>query len=133
MPNLANITIKKSNGTTDIVYSGKIPSSGDGAPAVWRSETVGSAMSHQPELRLAAREAGKGSKRAIRATYVYPQIATNTTTGVTSVIDRAFGSLDFTLPKGMPTADALEAAHQFLNLASAALIKQCVAEGTSAS
>lgn len=132
MPAIANITIKKANGTTDIVYTGKSPSAGDGVPAIWRSDTVGFAVAHQPELRLTAREASKGLKRAMRGTYVYPQIATNSTTGVTSVIDKALFSFDGVLPKGMATADVNECAHQFANLLASALIKQCLADGVSA-
>jgi hypothetical protein len=132
MPNLAAITIKKHDGTTDITYTGKQPSAGDGAPAVWRSDTVGSAISHQPELRLTAREGGKGSKRALRGTYVYPQISTNSTTGVTSVIDKAMASVDVTFPKGMASVDVQEFAFQFTNLLASALVKECFAEGVSA-
>jgi hypothetical protein len=132
MPALANITIKKANGTTDIVYTGKSPSAGDGVPAIWRSDTVGFAVAHQPEFRLTAREASKGLKRAMRVTYVYPQIATNSTTGVTSVIDKAMASADVTLPKGMATADVAEFAYQWANLVASSLIKQCLADGVSA-
>lgn len=132
MPAIANIVIKKANGTTDITYVAKSPSAGDGVPAVWRSDTVGFAIAHQPEFRLAAREASKGLKRALRGTYVYPQIATNSTTGVTSVIDRAMASVDVTLPKGMASTDVSEFAYQFANLVASALIKSCLAEGSSA-
>lgn len=132
MPAIANITIKKANGTTDITYAAKSPSAGDGVPAVWRSDTVGFAQAHQPEFRLAAREASKGLKRALRSTYVYPQIATNSTTGVTSVIDKAVFSFDATIPKGMAAADVSEAAYQFANIVASALVKQCLADGVSA-
>lgn len=132
MPAIANITVKKNDGTTDIIYTGVSPSSGDGVPAVWKSQTVGSAQAHQPELRLLSRDGGKGSKRAMRATYVYPQIATNSTTGITSVIDKAAADINWSVPKSMAQADVNEFASQLANLIVSALVKQCVKDGYSA-
>jgi len=132
MPTLANITVKKNDGTTDIIYVAKSPSGGDGIPAIWRADAVGSAASHAPELRLTSREAAKGMKRALRATFVYPQIATNSTTGVTSVVEKAMASADWTLPKGMSSVDVNEFASQFANLIYATLLKDCAKTGYSA-
>lgn len=129
MPQMANITVKKDNGTTDIVYTAMTPSGGDGVPAVWRSASVGTAAAHQPEFRLVSKEASRGSKRHVRATYVYPQIMTNSTTGVTEVIDRAIASADFTISKGMAQLDINEFASQFANLIASALAKESVKSG----
>lgn len=128
MPAIADMTIKKANGTTDILWSHKQGAAGD-QPAIWRSSTVGTAIAHQPELRLTSRDASKGTKRAMRATIVWPQIATDSTTGLTSVVDKAFFGADVTLPKSMPTAELLEFAHQSANLWYHALLKAAVAEG----
>jgi len=133
MPTLANITVKKNDGTTDIVYSCQQPSSGDGTSAVWKATTVGTAPAHQPEFRLSGRDASNGTKRGLRSTYVYPQIATNSTTSITSVVDRASASVDWTFPKGMAQADINEFVSQFANLLVATLIKDCVKSGYSAS
>lgn len=132
MPQMANITVKAANGTTDVVYTGKSPSAGDGVPAIWRNETVGSAAAHMPELRLSFRDSPNGADRRGRATYVYPQIATDTTTTLTSVVNKAMAGADFTLPKGMKAADCAEFAAQFGNLFASALIKSCVQDGYSA-
>lgn len=129
MAQLANITVKKNDGTTDIVYTGLVPASGDGNPAVWKSQTVGSAQAHQPEFRMTSRDASNGSKRHVRSTFVYPQIATDTTTGVTTVIDRAMFSGDWTLPKSMASADVNEFASQLANLIASTLLKTAVKEG----
>lgn len=133
MPTMANITVKKNDGTTDIIYTGQSPSSGDGVPAVWKATSVGTAQSHQPEFRLAAREGSKGAKRNLRSTYQYPSIATNSTTGLTSVYDRATFDGNWSIPKGMPTADVNEFVSQVANLLVATLIKDCVKAGYSAS
>jgi hypothetical protein len=133
MPALADITVKKNDGTTDITFTGVAPSSGDSSPAVWKSQSVGSAASHQPELRLTSREANNGGKRALRATFVYPQIATNSTTGITSVVNRAMASVDITIPKEMAATDVNEFVSQFSNLVDSTLIVSCMKAGYSAS
>jgi hypothetical protein len=133
MPSIADITIKKNDGTTDIVYAQQMPASGDGSPAVWRATSVGSAPAHAPEFRLTSREASRGVKRALRSTYVYPQIATNTTTSITSVVDRASADTNWTFPKGMSQADINEFVSQYANLLVSTLVKDCVKVGYSAS
>lgn len=133
MPSIANITVKKDNGTTDIVYTGVSPSSGDGTPAVWKSSTVGTSPSHQPEFRLMAKEAKQGANRVLRSSMQYPQIATNTTTSVTSVVDKAFADTNWNIPKGMTQTDINEFVSQYANLIVSTLVKDCVKSGYSAS
>ena len=41
MPQGSNITIKKDDTVTNIVYTFVVPSSGDATPAVWKSQSVG--------------------------------------------------------------------------------------------
>lgn len=132
MPSLANVTIKKNDGTTDIVYTGISPAGGDGTPAIWKSQTVGTAQAHQPEFRLAARDGNKGSRRALRSTFQYPQIATNSTTGLTSVVDRASADTNWTFPKGMSQTDINEFVSQYANMLVTTLVKDCVKAGYSA-
>lgn len=132
MPSLANITVKKNDGTTDIVYTGISPSGGEGLPAIWKSQTVGVAQAHQPEFRLAGREANKGSRRALRSTFQYPQVATNSTTGLTSVVERMSADTNWVFPKGVPQADINEFVSQYCNLLASTLIKDCVKAGYSA-
>lgn len=133
MPSIANITIKKNDGTTDIVYTGLQPSSGDGTPACWKAQTVGSAPAHQPEFRLVAKDALKGKKRALRSTYKYPQIATNTTTGLTSVVDTNSADTNWVFSKDMTQTDINEFVTQYANLLVSTLVKDCVKQGYSAS
>lgn len=132
MPAIANITVKKNDNTTDIVWTGISPSAGDGVPAIWRSQTVGNAAAHQPELRLSAKDGSNGAKRVMRVTYVYPQISTNTTTGVTSVVDKMAFAGDWQLPKGMAATDINEACSQLAHMLASTLLKDCAKQGFSA-
>lgn len=132
MPAISNITIKKDNGTTDVVFTGVQPSSGDGTPAVWKATSVGSAPAHQPELRLLSREASKGVKRALRSTFSYPQVATNSTTGLTTVVDRASADTNWVFSKNMTQTEINEFVTQYANLLVSTLVKDCVKSGYSA-
>lgn len=133
MPSIANITVKKNDGITDILYTGVSPSSGDSVSAVWKSQTVGNAPMHQPELRLMARESSKGAKRALRSTYVYPQLVTDTTTSQTTVVEAASAATDWVFPKGMAQTDINEFVSQYANLLVSTLVKDCIKSGYSAS
>lgn len=131
MPNLANITVKKNDGTTDIVYTGMQPSAGDGSPAIWR-QTTQPYPSCQPELRIIAKPAKGKMGRSVRGTFVYPQAVVNSTTGVTSVLTTAFGDFTFVLDKNMSQTEISEASAQFANLIASALVKSCLSAGFSA-
>lgn len=48
MPNMANITVKKADGTTDVVYTALTPSAGDKTSARWSL----TASSTKANLRL---------------------------------------------------------------------------------
>jgi hypothetical protein len=132
MPSLANMTVKKNDGTTDVTYTGISPASGDGSPATWRNESIGVAANHRPELRLSSKDGKSGSARILRATYVFPQIATNTTTTLTSVVTSAKFTGEWELPKGMASTDVNEFAAQIANLIDHSLIVSCVQSGVSA-
>lgn len=132
MPTLANITVKKNDGTTDIVYTGVQPSSGDGVPAVWKSQTVGSSPNHQPEFRLSSRDAKKGEQRALRSTYQYPQLVTDTTTSLTTVHKRASADTNWVFDKAMSQTDINEFITQYANMLVSTLVKDCVKAGYSA-
>lgn len=130
MASLANITVKKFDGTTDITYTGVSPQGGSEAPARWASQTVGSAQAHQPDLRVSARE--RGNVVEIRGTYKYPELQTNTTTSKTSVLRVIDGSFNFKYDRAVNATDGNEAAHQFANLVSSTLIKEIMRTGVGA-
>lgn len=132
MPAIANITVLKDNGATNITFTAVTPSSGDGVPAIWQSQTVGVAISHRPELHLSGRTVEQGRKRKLRSTFIYPSIATNSTTTVTSIVERAMASTDWSIPKNMIAADINEFVTQYANLLTSTLLRDCVKSGYSA-
>lgn len=110
-----NKTIKKNDGTTDIVYTAIQASGGENSPAVYRSETVGSAAAHRPRLEVKSRSNGPKTARRVEALFYYPTTVTGSD-GKISVVDKAVGQVSFLNPLAMPTTDANEAASQFCNL-----------------
>jgi hypothetical protein len=130
MPALADITVKKADGTTDVVWYGIQPSAGIN-PAIWRN-VAGSAWAFCPEIRMTAKEGPRGASRLLRATLVWPEIATNTTTGLTSVANRARFTGEWEMPKGMSDTPRVEFAYQTANLLAATLFKTQVSNGMAA-
>lgn len=132
MPALANYTLKKNDGTTDIVWTGIQPSSGDGTAAIWKSQTVGNAPAHQPEMRLSAREGGNGQSRVLRLTAFYPSLATNTTTGLTAAYLRNRFVGEWTLDKSAPQTDTDEFISQLAYMINGSGFKAYIKSGYSA-
>lgn len=128
MPAIANITVKKADGTTDIVYVAKTPASGDNTPAIWRAESVHATPIGQPELRFAARPNGNRTARTFNADYTYPKVYTDSN-GQVLTTSRFNVKVTGQKPDQMTLTEAQEAGAQFGNLMAAALIKSCVADG----
>lgn len=129
MPQLANITVKKKDGTTDITYTGVVPSAGDKTPAIFRSNTVGASIGQRPELRITSQYNGDKTARRATIEFSYPSLYTETTTGRVLVARRLNFSLTASIPVDMPDSDVNEAVYQGFNLLAAALIKDSVASG----
>ncbi|UUW21348.1 MAG: hypothetical protein [Sanya fiers-like virus 31] len=128
MPSLANITVKKNDGTTDIVYTGIAASAGDGSPAVWRCTTIGSAAAQRPELRVTSRNNGSKTGRRVEGSYTYPETVTGTD-GIVRVSERFNLTFSAIVPQGMTDTGVNEAVAQSLNLLASALIKSSVQSG----
>jgi len=132
MPALADIVVKKADGSTDVTFTGVVPSAGDKTPAVWRSNSAGGAIGQRPELRLQSSSNGDGSARKMVANFSFPSLFTDTSTGRVSVDKRLNFTLSVAVPVEMPDADLAEAVEQGMNLCHATLIKSCLKAGYSA-
>lgn len=130
MPTLADIIVKKADETTNITYTGVVPSSGDKAAALWRCLSVGAAPGHQPNLKLVSSSNQNGSARRVAFQYAYPQTAT-ASDGSISIINtfRLDGSV--VVPQGMPQATIDEGVAQAMNLLASALVKASCKAGFS--
>lgn len=131
MPTMANVTVKKNDGTTDQVYTAVRGSQGPSVPAILRNTSPGTALAHKPEFWISSRNLGSAAKmlQEVKVTAKWPQIAVNSTTGVTSVIHTARLKATFELPMDMSTVDRDEFASQFTNVLASSLIKSTIKEG----
>lgn len=128
MPQIANITVKKNDGTTDVVYTAVVASAGDKSQAIWQNQTVGTADSHRPDLKMQSRSNQAGTARRVEMVYTYPSLVTGSD-GRTNIADKVIVEVNVVLPRGMALADRNEAVAQGLNLASATLVKDSVKSG----
>lgn len=130
MTQQANITVKKYDGVTDVVYSAFLPASG-GNPASWRAPTLGSAPAHQPELRIKSSSNKAGTVRRVEGVLMYPEIVT-ATDGTKTVANKAIISFSSSIPQGMASTGLQEAVYQAMNLFANTHVKTQVLEGYAA-
>lgn len=128
MPTIANITVKKNDGTTDIVYTVVSASGGDNSPAVWRSNSVGTAAGQRPEFRLTSKPNGDATARRVEGSYTYPSLVTGSD-GKINVANRFNLSFSGIVPAAMLDTDLVEAVSQSLNLMSQTLVKDSFKAG----
>lgn len=128
MPSIANITVKKNDGTTDIVWSAVAASAGDRSPAIWRSLTVGSAPAYQPVMKMTSRDNGTKSARRVDVEVTYPYTTVGSD-GKTYLAEKAIFTGSWLCPQGMPIADFNEAVSQGMNLVATTLAKDSFKAG----
>lgn len=133
MPNMANITVKKFDGVTDVIYTALTPSSGDGTAARWRVDTGYAHAAAKPSLSLVSRFNGPKSARRIELEYGMPFTSLDTTTGLTAVVATVPVKLSVVVPLSVPDAVVNEAVAQACNLVNSPLIRSCFTSGYAAS
>lgn len=131
MPTMANITVKKNDGTTDIIYTAQAGAGGDKIPAVWKAPVVtnGTAPAHAPEFKLMAQSNAAKTARRLIGTLSYPSISLDSATSIATVKSRAIIEINGVLPLDMPQAAIDEAVSQAANLFVANLTKDSMKQG----
>lgn len=125
---MADITVKKNDGVTDITYTGIAASAGDNSPAIWRANSIGAAVSFRPEMRMVSRANGTKTGRRVEISFVYPETVTGTD-GVTRVANKLPITVSSLVPDGMTETVVNEAVSQALNLFASVLVKNSVKAG----
>lgn len=130
MPQMANITVKAANGTTDVVYSQLTPSAGDSVPAKWRAETVSTVVAYRPRASLLSRDNAKKNGRVLDLRYAYPVV--RTISGEQHLIGIIPFDIRSTVGDNFTQAEIDEAVMQGLNFAGSVLIRDCFKSGYAA-
>lgn len=128
MPSMANITVKKADGTTDIVYTAASPSSGDTVPAIWRQNGP-TTLGFRPKFSLLLRDNAAKNGRVYDGYLEFPVTQTDTGSGLTSLAAKVFVRFNGTLPTNVPLADVKEAIYQGGNLFVSSLVRAACEEG----
>lgn len=128
MPNLANITILNADSTAQVIYTAIAGAAGDGAPAVFRNNDVGTTLAERPTLLIKASSNGPKTSRRVRGDFSWPTVTTDAG-GNKTITGRASGEFSFLAPQNQDAATIREQAHQFGNLIASELIKAAMEEG----
>lgn len=127
MPQMANITVKAANGTTDVIYNAMTPSSGDKTRAIWRVEAASTVPAFRPLFSFETKDNGSGSARVASLRVDYPYVVE--VAGVSTVKHRVPVQLSITLPKEVPDTVSVEAIAQTANLLKSALVQDSLKSG----
>jgi hypothetical protein len=126
---MADITIKKNDGTTDVTYTKLVASGGDKSPAVWRNNSESGYPGQRPELRITSRPNGDNTARRVDGSFTWPAVYEDTASGTFKILARGNASFSCVIPGNLPDAHAEEFGAQFGNLLAAALIEEVMTSG----
>lgn len=126
MPTIGNITIKKADGTTNVVYTAVQPSAGDTSPARFENQE-NPVPSLRPQFTIqSGKPSGGGNLRTTTFNGVYP--IPDPVTGL-EVGRVTLQNAKVTTPRGVNASSIREGVHQLLNLAAAQLSKDSAEQG----
>lgn len=129
MPTMADITVKKADGTTNVVFVAAVPSAGDKSPAVWTQDAYSGTQGHRPRFEMQTQDNGTATIRQARWKFSYPCFYTDTTTSQEVVIKSLGFDGIFYMPKELTTTQWNEAWAQFGNLLCSTLVRSAVQVG----
>jgi hypothetical protein len=137
MATQADLSPKKADTATTIVYSALVGSAGDGIPAIWRCDDAAAGWSVKPiavrpTFTILTKWNGPKTARQLKYTFSYPSPITDSTTGTVSFVDKVYAEGLLTLPQGMPVADIGEANAQLFNLLDTASVLAMANSGYAA-
>lgn len=127
MANMANIVVKKANGTTDVTYTALTASAGDTVPARWRENSQASVVGFRPTLTQVARANGNNNARVVTTRFKYSVV--RAVGGVDTVVGVIPLELSATVGTNFTEAEIDEAIAQGVNLFASTLIRQGMREG----
>ncbi len=131
MPTIANVTVKKNDGTTDITYSAIEGKSGD-QPARYRAPALGATPQTAPDVRIFSKPIPGTSKTKVVITFNYPYSVVNSTTGVTTIQSQERGRLEYTGDDAIPASVSDEAVSQWMNFLASAHVKDQLKQRSAA-
>lgn len=130
MPQMANITVKDVDGTTDLVFTALTPAGADGSPAVWRYEDATIPPAMRSRFEVSSRWNGPKDARKVSCFYNSPILQNTAVAGIkTNIGNVQFRNGDMTYPQVAPNAVVASASAIFANLLKSALIQSVYTTG----
>lgn len=129
MPNMADLTIKKADGTTDVTYVALTPSGGDRIAAQWRVEAIGAVAGNRPVFTISAKSSADKQARIIEGKLSYPETFTDSTTGIVSTRLRETYAFTAIVRQDAADATTAEFAAHAANLVKHTLIQSVIKTG----
>lgn len=129
MSAIANVTVKKTDGTTDVTFTAIAGAAADGQPATWQNIAGSTIRAYRPSLSMKAKLNGTKQARRVDVTGLFPVVRT------VSSVDTLVGKipLDFSVPvpEWATDAEVNEAIDQFINLLASSHIRTHIKGGVS--
>lgn len=117
----ADITVKKADGTTNIVWNLVAASGGDTSPAVWRSNSAPGTLGQRPSISIKSRNNGDNTARRIEFNAVFPSTYTDSSSGLTQIRSKCVWSGSVVVPLDMADTDRNEQAAQIANVIASSM------------
>lgn len=129
MPNMADVTVKKSDGTTDSVYTAVAASAGDKIPAVWRCTADSLIPAHRTEIRMVGGWNDKRTARSVEVSGSAPYVS-NDASGRPQIMGRVnFNGGKVYVDQTVPDAFVADKTAEYANFMASSLAKACFASG----
>lgn len=128
MPTLSNITVKKYDGTTDVIYVAVAAASADGVPAEYQNQTGFPVPATRPTLAVSTRSNAKKSSRRLVAAYKWPLTYTEPS-GKLVINGSVNGEFSMVLPQDVDPLVVREAHQQFAKLIASIPLKDSMDTG----
>lgn len=127
MPNMANLTVKKADGTTDVVYTALAPSAGDKTSARWCLTAASTKANLRPTLECTSRYNNARTARNISFTLKYPEVAS--VAGVDTIVGTGIVTVQGVVPLQVSDSVLAETIAQAANLFKASLMQDSFKQG----
>lgn len=128
MPNMANIVVKKADGTTNFTYTALTASPGDRGFAQWRGEGATPALC--PNLRMKTQWNGPRTARQFDASGNFPYV--QTVSGIEMPVAQFTFRYNGSVPMNVPSAYMADVAACVANAIASQLFRDMVAQGVAA-
>lgn len=127
MANIANVVVKKTDGTTDVTFTAVAGASSDGNPALWQNTASSTIRSNRSQLSMKAKLNGTKQARRVDVQALFP--VTRLVNSVETVIGRIPVDLTAPIPEWATDAEVNEAVDQALNLFASAHVRTHIKAG----